>query len=375
MRKARLSRLCRNVKWVVLLVAVSCLSACGGGGDLLMGYLLYDQFLRNGGNSGIWSGQVRDSLGKPLEGYVISITADRPEPDEDITRTGISSKDGSYRITVPWYENAFYTATVSFEGTTLLSKEIGLVANKDQDLDFEIPVGLSNVTVSGKVIDRDENELSQVFVSVAKPQSVGGEPNSLITEVIDSKETIRFVVTNASGAFLFEKVYGKPLLIVGFNPEQGFGYLLVEEPTSLSAGGDLVMPGAKNSSIKAKVLDEAGNVIGSRVLSQAERFDLVLTPAFNLSEQVGAAVSNAGLFGGISAQEVIAIHPTTKVLEVRSTAHDGVSDQSISVLGGLYNLTLKKPDGSDYDGVVIGQNPRMIFGDSEVVVDVKIKAS
>jgi len=366
-------KLSKAVKIIITFLALISLCGCGGGGDLLLGYLLYDQFIRNGGISGIWSGQVRNSLGKPLEGYVVSISADRPEPDEDVTRTGLSDKDGNYRITVPWYENAFYTATVSFGGTELLRKEIGLISKKDQDLD--IPVGLSNVTVSGKVIDRDENELSHVFVSVARPESVGGEPNSLITDVTDSQERVRFMVTNASGAFLFEKVYGKPLLIVGFSPEQGFGYLFVEEPTSVSAGGDLIMPGAGNSIIKVKVLDEAGNSIGSHVFSQAERFNLVLTPAFNLSAQVGAVVSDAGLFGGISAQEVIAIHPVLKVLEVRSTGADGISDQNITVPGGLYNLTLRKPDGSEYEGVVLGENPRIIFGDSEVVLDVKIKVS
>ncbi len=358
---------------LVLVLLSGFLVGCGaGGGDILVGAFLYNQFLKKGGNNRIWTGKITDTTGKALSGYEVSIIADRVEPDDDVTGRVTTNEEGIYRMAMPWYEDATYTISVSLRGTVLLVRELGKVDNEDQSIDLQIEEGLSEVTISGKVVDTSGLELAQVLVTIAVPDAVGGTPSKIIT---DEEGNYKFIMTNSSGAFLFERVLGKPVLIIGFSPERGFGYKLIEAPSQVNSGGDLVMPDTERIKVLVKVLDEEGSPIENRLLTESQRFNLVLQPEFNLAGSIGALIESVGLYGGLTSSEVASLHQSQMELEVRSTAESGVSDQWKLVPSGSYYLLLNRPDGGDFEGVVLGDNPKMIAGTNEVVIEVKVPSS
>lgn len=346
-------------------------TSCGaGGGDIIVGALLYNQFFKKESNNKIWTGTITDSVGRPLSDYAVTVIGDREAPNQDFLRSGTTDDEGKYRISVPWYADAVFRIEVSRFGTVLLNKFIGKVEEKDQKFDLQLSEEIASVTISGKAVDAQGNELGQVLVTVARPKVIGGEPTELIR---DEEDAYKYLITNSSGAFLFDDVYGKPLLIVGFNKDLGFGYLLIEQPSSVNSGGNLVMPSGLDCTLSAKVLNEEGTPIEHRVLSEEDKFNLIVEPAYDLSAQIGALVEEEGLLGGMQSEEVMALHPVERTLEVRSTQAEGISDQRIVLPSGLYKLQLKAPDGSDFDGVILGEPIRMIATPS-YVVEVKISA-
>jgi len=361
---------CRLVKSVVALAAlVLALSSCGGGGELLLGYYLYKNVIDKGGNTRIWHGVVTDTNGVPVEGYLVEITANRPDPAADERRTGTTNAEGEYRIIMPYYEIASYEISVKHEGVLVYHDEVGPVFNVDQHRDIQV-APINTVTLSGTVTDAAGDPLAQVFVTVAKPLSAGTTPDTLLT---DGEGKLNYQMTNSTGVYLFENVFGAPLLVAAFNPGFGFGYYFIEEPTTANSGGTVVLPGTGSVEVSIRVLDGAGNPVANDILPVDSRFELTLAPAYNLASQMGTAVSDAGLFSNITAEEVIALHPTVAQATVSSTGADGVADGSLTVVPGLYALTIEAATGESFLGVLVGDEVRLLADtESGEIIEVKI---
>ncbi len=349
-------------------IMLSVVSCGGGGGNILLGALIYNEFIKKDSNYRLFTGLVTDDMANALEGFEVVVNVDRPEPLEDEDFSTQTDENGNYKVSVPYFADARYTVSVLHGGVVLVSTELGFIAKEDQKVDLVVPSSLVGSTVSGKVIDGAGNELPLVLVSIAIPDEVGGSPASLIT----SNDQIRYLITNASGVYLFDQVVGEPLLVIGFNPDYGFGYLLIESVTLGSPGGDLVLPGVGEALIKVKIIDEAGNSLDNHLLKENEKFNLVLEPAFDFSAEIGLLVENEGLFSGMSKELVTALHPSKKVLEVRSTTIDGLSEQEISITAGLYKMSLISPFGQSFDGLILDDNPKLFFPDETVQILIKI---
>jgi protocatechuate 3,4-dioxygenase beta subunit len=359
----------RILTWARILavsaVAVVTLSACGGGGEILLGYYLYKEFVDKGGNSRIWHGKVSDTNGQPLPGYLVEITANRPDPAGDVRRSDETNENGEYEIVMPWYELATYEISVLHDNITVYHDNIGIVFNQDQPRDIQVsPV--ATVTVSGTVTDSDSELLPQVFVTVAKPASIGTEPDTLITL---AEGGANYQLTNSTGVYYFENIFGEPLLVGAFHPSYGFGYFYIEEPSPINSGGTVTMPGAGQVEIRVRVLDSTGEPLENAILPVDYRFTLKLAPAYDLSSQIALAVADAGLFSNITAEEVIALHPAGSSLQVSSTDAEGFADTTLEAAAGLYRLTLEDTQGGAFVGVLVGLETRVLHDaiDGEIV--------
>lgn len=349
-----------------LILTTSC---TGGAGDLLLGALIYKNLIKKGGSERIWTGRVRTSGGQLLADCLVTVTAQRPAPLEDVSRSDLSDDSGMYRLSMPWFEVATYSIEINYESMVVYHEDVGPVANEDQSRDVVVSETLS-VAVSGIAKDPAGNPVEQVLVSVARAGTIGGNPDALIT---DEGGSVRYQITNPSGIFLFDAVFGRPLLVVGFNPELGFGYLYLENPTQES-GGDLLMPSGSTVSVEIRVLNAAGEPMADAVLPVAQRFVARLEPAYDLSSQLGALVADEGLFGGRSAQEIAALHPVAGTAEIQSTGADGIADQSCTLKSGLYTVILEDTSGNAYDGALVGLATRMV-DEGSATIEVKIPAS
>ncbi|MCD6282292.1 hypothetical protein J7J84_01620 [bacterium] len=356
----------------ILAVAVVALSACGGGGEILLGYYLYKQFIDEGGNSRIWHGTVSDTNGQALPGYLVEVTANRPDPAGDVRRSDETDDNGEYEIVMPWYEVASYELAVMHDGITVYHDEIGLVFNQDQARDIQVsPV--ATVTVSGTVTDSDSELLPQVFVTVAKPASIGTEPDTLITL---TEGGANYQLTNSTGVYYFEDIFGEPLLVAAFHPSHGFGYFYIEEPSPINSGGTVIMPGTGQVELRVRVLDSAGEPLENTILPVDYRFTLRLVPAYDLSSQIALAVADAGLFGNITAEEVIALHPVSGSLQVSSTGAEGFANTTFEATAGLYRLTLEDAQGGTFVGVLVGLETRLLHdAEGGEIVEVRVPLS
>lgn len=360
----------RLIKSVVALAALMiALSSCGGGGELLLGYYLYQNLIDKGGNTRIWHGVVTDTNSVPVEGYLVEITANRPDPAADERRTTTTDAEGEYRIIMPYYEIATYEMTVKHDGVLVFSDEVGPVFNVDQHRDIQV-APINTVTLSGTVTDADAAPLAQVFVTVAKPLSAGTTPDTLLT---DGEGKLKYLMTNTTGVYMFENVFGAPLLVAAFSPELGFGYYFIEEPSSMNSGGTVVMPGTGSVEVSVRVLDGAGTPVANDILPVDSRFVMTLAPAHNLASQLGTAIAAEGLFSSITTEEVIALHPTAAELTISSTGPDGQGDNTAAVAPGLYAITIETATGGAFLGVLVGGEERLLTDiESGEVIEVKI---
>ena len=285
-------RMLNLIRLVALLAAAAvALSSCSGGGEILLGYYLYKELIDKGGSSRIWHGTVTDTNGQALAGYTVEITANRPDPAGDIRRSTQTDDDGKYEIVMPWYEIATYEIRVSHDNVTVYHEDVGLVFNQDQLRDIQVsPIAL--VTVSGTVTDCASEPLPQVFVAVAKPASIGTEPDTLVTR---QEGGVSYQLTNSTGVYYFEDIFGEPLLVTAFHPQHGFGYYYIEAPSPINSGGTVTMPGAERIEVRVRVLDSTGQPLESAVLPVDYRFTLRLEPAYDLSSQIALAVAEEGL--------------------------------------------------------------------------------
>ena len=336
---------------------------------MLLGALIYKNLIKKGNSERIWTGQLRTSSGQLLAGYLVAVTAQRPAPLEDVTRSDVTDESGIYRFSMPWFEVATYTIEVSYESTVVYHEDIGPVANADQTRNVVVTEAVST-TISGVAKDSSGLPLEQILVTAARPEVIGGKPQVLIT---DESGSTRYQITNASGVFLFETVFGRPLLIVGFNPELGFGYLYLENPAHVG-GGDLLMASGSSVNLHIRVLDSTGEPVSDVVLPVAQRFVIHLEPAYNLSSQVGALVADKQLFGGLTTEEVVALHAEPHSVEVQSTGADGVADQGATLKSGLYQLSLTDTAGNAYEGVLVGSATRLL-DEGSGTIEVKIPAA
>jgi len=168
-------------------------------------------------------------------------------------------------------------------------------------------------------------------------------------------------------------VFGAPLLVAAFHPDLGFGYYFIEEPSSMNSGGTVVMPGTGSVKVSVRVLDGAGNPVASDILPVDSRFAMTLTPAYNLASQLGTAIAAEGLFGNITAEEVIALHPTAAELTVSSTGPDGQGDNTATLAPGLYAITIETATGGAFLGVLVGGESRLLTDtENGEVIEVKI---
>jgi hypothetical protein len=78
------------------------------------------------------------------------------------------------------------------------------------------------------------------------------------------------------------------------------------------------------------------------------------------------------LFGGITAEEIIAMHPVAGNDEVSSTGDDGIADNSINLIPGLYKIELETTDGDAFSGVLVGTSERLLKTATGEVVEVRI---
>jgi len=288
---------------------------------------------------------------------------------EDVSRSDIADDNGMYRLSMPWYEIATYAVEVRLEDTVVYREDIGPVLNDDQSRDLVVSEAVA-VTVSGMAKDATGDPVGQVLVTVARPEVIGGSPDTL---VVDDSGDVRYQITNSSGVFLFEGVFGRPLLDVGFSPDFGFGYLKLENP-SQNSGGDLTMPSGAAVNLRIRLLSPAGEPVVNAVLPVGERFAVHLEPTYDLSSQIAALVADQGLFGGLSAQEVVALHPAGATVQVQSTDADGIADQGSMLKSGLYQLSLTGTAGDAYDGVLVGPDSRLIDAGADTI-EVKIPAA
>jgi protocatechuate 3,4-dioxygenase beta subunit len=354
---------------VALAALVIALSSCGGGGELLLGYYLYKNVIDKGGNSRIWHGVVTNTNSVPVEGYLVEITANRPDPAADERRTDTTDTAGEYRIIMPYYEIATYEISVKHDGVLVFSDEVGPVFDVDQHRDIQV-APIATVTLSGTATDTASDPLAQVFVTVAKPQAAGTTPDTLLT---DGEGKLKYLMTNTTGVYMFENVFGAPLLVAAFHPDLGFGYYFIEEPSSMNSGGTVVMPGTGSVKVSVRVLDGAGNPVASDILPVDSRFAMTLTPAYNLASQLGTAIAAEGLFGNITAEEVIALHPTAAELTVSSTGPDGQGDNTATLAPGLYAITIETATGGAFLGVLVGGESRLLTDtENGEVIEVKI---
>jgi protocatechuate 3,4-dioxygenase beta subunit len=350
----------KKLKWAMLLLllvaATATLSACGGGGELFLGYYLYKELIDRGGSSRIWHGTVTDTNGEALAGYTVEITANRPDPAGDIRRSTKTNDDGEYEIIMPWYEIATYELKVSHDNVTVYHDEVGVVFNQDQLRDIQVsPVAL--VTVSGTVSDSASDLLPQVFVAVAKPASIGTEPDTLVTR---PEGGVNYQLTNSTGVYYFENIFGEPLLVTAFHPQHGFGYYYIEDPSPINSGGTVTMPGAERVEVRVRVLDSAGEPLASTILPVDHRFTLKFEPAHDLSSQIALAVAEEGLFSNITAEEVIALHPVSGSLQVESTNAEAFADNMLGIAAGTYRLLLEDSQGGTFAGVLVGLETRIL---------------
>jgi hypothetical protein len=346
------------------------LSSCGGGaGELLLGYYLYNQFINTGSSQKmVWSGTVTDGSGNALKGYTVEVQVKRPAPAADELRTGVTKDDGTYAIAVPYYQVAEYEIAVTFENITVYHDNLGPVLFQNQTYNLTV-TSVAMATVSGTVEGLDGVPLAQAWVSVAKPMTVGGTPDTLIEKAEGGTASM---MTNNTGVFYFENVFGSPLLSVAFNPDYGFGYYFIENPGAGSAGGTVVLPGVEPFTLHVRVLGNDSAPLVNTILPVDFRFKLKVTPAFNLSTQVADAVTEATLFGGITKAEIIALHPTAEDNDVASTGADGIADVTIQLVPGLYNIEVTALDGSAFSGVLVGQEQRILGNTAGETVEVRI---
>ncbi len=350
-------RMLNLIRLVALLAAAAvALSSCSGGGEILLGYYLYKELIDKGGSSRIWHGTVTDNNGQALAGYTVEITANRPDPAGDIRRSVQTDDDGKYEIVMPWYEIATYEIRVSHDNVTVYHEDVGLVFNQDQLRDIQVsPIAL--VTVSGTVTDCASEPLPQVFVAVAKPASIGTEPDTLVTR---QEGGVSYQLTNSTGVYYFEDIFGEPLLVTAFHPQHGFGYYYIEAPSPINSGGTVTMPGAERIEVRVRVLDSTGQPLESAVLPVDYRFTLRLEPAYDLSSQIALAVAEEGLFSNVTAEEVIALHPVSGSVQVASTGAEAFADNSLEVAAGMYRLSLEDAQGGTFAGVLVGLETRVL---------------
>jgi|GEM_PF-1492335 len=366
----------RILNWARILavsaVAAVILSACSGGGEILLGYYLYKEFVDKGGNTRIWHGVLSDTSGQPLAGYIVEVFADRPDPAGDVRRSDETNDLGEYEVIMPWYELATYEIKVLHDNVTVYNDNIGIVFNQDQPRDIQIsPV--ATVTVSGTVTDSDSELLPQVFVTVAKPASIGTEPDTLITL---PEGGANYQLTNSTGVYYFENIFGEPLLVGAFHPSHGFGYYYIEEPSPINSGGTVIMPGAGQVEIRVRVLGSTGEPLENAILPVDYRFTLRLAPAYDLSSQIAVAVADEGLFSNITAEEVIALHPASSSLQVSSTGAEGYADTALEAAAGLYRLTLEDTQGGTFAGVLVGLETRVLHDAANgEIVEVRVPLS
>jgi len=330
--------------------------SCGGGGEFLLGYYLYRELMQGGTQTRIWQGTVRDTAGAALAGYQVEIMADRPDPAADEKRYAETDSEGKYRIIMPWYELAVYEITVRHQNMVVYHEKVGPVFNQDQHREIEVsPV--ATVTVSGTVVDAEAEPLAQVFVAVARPATAGTEPDTFATT---AEGELNYQLTNNTGVYYFADIFGEPLLVAAFHPSHGFGYYYLQAPSPINSGGTIEMPGAGEVAVSIRLLNSAGEPLGSAVLPVDYRFVLRATPAYDLSSLIGSAVSGAGLFSNITAEEVIALHPVEQTVEVQSSNADSLAEHTLRLRAGLYRLSLEDLAGGTYVGVLIGQSTRLL---------------
>lgn len=355
--------------FAAMAVALS-LSACGGGGELLLGYYLYQQFLNNGSSSQkmIWSGKVTDGANQPLEGYTVEVLANRPDPAADERKTAVTNANGEYQIAIMWFQVAEYEIAAYYQNTRVFHDNIGPVFYQNQTRDIQV-ASVSVVTVSGTVVDSASAPAAQAFVCVAKPNVIGGTPDTLVDNADGDPA---YILTNNTGVYLIEDVFGSPLLVAGFNPDLGFGYYFISSPSAVNSGGTIVLPGKAPIPIRVRVLNTASEPLSDAILPVDFRFKVKFTPVYNLSAQVAGAVHDYTLFGGKTAEEIIAMHPVAGNVEISSTGDDGIADNTLNLIPGMYKVVLETTQGGAYSGVLVGTSERLLKTTAGEVIEVRI---
>lgn len=141
----------------------------------------------------------------------------------------------------------------------------------------------------------------------------------------------------------------------------------------MNSGGTVVMPGTGSVEVTIRVLDGAGTPVANDILPVDSRFVMTFAPAYNLASQLGTAIAAEGLFSGVTAEEVIALHPTAAELTVSSTGPDGLGDNTVTVAPGLYAITIETATGGAFLGVLVGGEERLITdAENGEVIEVKI---
>ncbi len=366
-----MGRIKKRIALVLAAMAVALsLSACGGGGELLLGYYLYQQLLNNGSSSQkmIWSGVVTDGTNKPLKGYTVEILANRPDPASDERKSAVTNDTGQYSVAIMWYQVAAYEISVYYQNTTVYHDNIGPVFYQNQTRDIQVPT-VSTVAVSGTVVDGAGAASSQAFVCVARPQSLGDTPDTLVK---NAEGKTAYMLTNNTGVYLIENVFGSPLLVAGFSPSLGFGYYYIDAPSSVNAGGTVTLPGKTPIPVRVRVLNTASEPLANTILPVDFRFKIKLTPTYNLSTQVATAVRDASLFSGITSEEIIAMHPVAGEANVASTSADGIADITLNLVPGAYKLELASSPGGVFPGVLVGSFQRLLKDAAGEIIEVRI---
>ena len=366
-----MGRIQKRIALVLAAMAVALsLSACGGGGELLLGYYLYQQLLNNGGSSQkmIWSGVVTDGTNQPLEGYTVEILANRPDPASDERKTAVTNANGEYQIAILWFQVAEYEIAVYYQNTRVFHDNIGPVFYQNQTRDIQV-TSVSVVAVSGTAVDGTGAPAPEAFICVAKPDVVGETPDILVDNADGDPA---YMLTNNTGVYLIEDVFGSPLLVAGFNPDLGFGYYYIDSPSAVNSGGTIVLPGKTPMPIRVRVLNTASEPLSDAILPVDFRFKVKFTPAYNLSAQVASAVHDYTLFGGITAEEIIAMHPVEGNTEVSSTGDDGIADSTLNLIPGVYKVELEAISGGAFSGVLVGNSERLLKTAAGEVIEVRI---
>jgi hypothetical protein len=336
-----------------------------GCSQLITAYLV-SQLLDDSAPKRTWSGVVRDTSNKPVEGVEVQVRGE-VEGDTNIMKfTDTTDAEGKYQIKFRWNKQVQYTVQIVHEGVVMANEEFGTIQLGDRSNDFVIQ-GAVKVQLSGVVRGPNGQPLNGVLLIGASATALNATPVVLL----NTTGKTQYQVTSDSGVYTLEGTIGRYGIVCAYHPDYGFAYVYGEDTDhNGSIALNLDMGASGNFNVKIQVVDGTLQPIASQILPAARQFRCRLGVPFNLGSAVDAAVSENSLFQGLVGKPSDK-HPNAVTFTVQATGANGIAEDQRVVAGGSYQLTLLNVlNDEQATALVRSENPLVLHEDSTVAVQV-----
>ncbi|MDQ3023679.1 MAG: hypothetical protein M3R04_04720 [bacterium] len=342
-------------------ILILLLSSCS---SLITGYLV-NELLNNKAPIFTWRGTVVDSENRGIPDATVRVRGEVVDDPNPVDFSGLTDGTGHYQVGFKYNGKVSYRVSVLIDDVVVAERNVGSTSKGDQRDDFVVNAVSAQLEVSGVVNDANGDPLNDVLVLVGSASSIGQ------VTLFKAGADTAFDETSASGVFQLTGLANADVVAVAFHPDHGFAYATGEDIDSDGELALILTMGASGThDVAVQVVDGLGAPVSNQVLDPTRQFRLRLSTPFDLGAEVDTVVDDNGLFPTLVGAPSD-LHPVSKLLSVQSTGQGGFADDTLTAVGGSYQLDLLEIDSSSAaTALVTTDNPLALGSDSTVVVRV-----